>query len=161
MISGLSIIENFLSEEEEREILSILPPPDKKTGGGRSDIKRYGRKVYPNAHIQDTLPEWSNFLADRLVSGGFLKERPTHLTLNKYNISATIEPHIDSKDSGEVISIISLGFEATMVFTKKNERVEIILPPRSLTLMGGESRWDFKHQILPVRGLRYSLVFRE
>lgn len=57
--------------------------------------------------------------------------------------------HYDSRYRwGEAVIGISLGRGSCMYFTKKNEKaIEIYLPPGSIYVMKGSSRYDYRHGI--------------
>jgi alkylated DNA repair dioxygenase AlkB len=162
VVSGLKFVEDFITREEEELIVSKLPvSPKKSRKSGRSSIWRYGAKVYGNKVVSANLPEYLNFLLDRLVEHKYLKSRPDHITINEYQKGDSISAHIDNEQSGPIISIVSLLSDANMVLTKTPDKTNILIPSKSLLQLSGESRWDWKHAILPVPNLRYSIVFRD
>lgn len=93
-------------------------------------------------------------------TSGFLPQRPDSITINEYHKGQSISPHVDSKSSGEVISVLSILSEATMVFRKGVSKETVLLNPRSLVQMRGEIRNLWEHSIEPVKSTRYSIVFR-
>lgn len=86
--------------------------------------------------------------------------RPDSVSVNEYLSGQGIAPHIDSRESGRTITVLSLVSEATMVFSKGEEKKRIELPPRCLLQMRDEARIIWKHAIEPVKHTRYSVVFR-
>lgn len=90
------------------------------------------------------------------------KGKVDHVTINEYHKGQSIDWHIDSKTSGEVITVLSLQGDATMgVKDKQGQEVLFPLPARSLLHMTEEDRWDKQHCIHPVDSHRWSLVFRK
>lgn len=160
---GLSLIENFISIEEEEFILSKLNKKSNvKKNNNRNSIERYGSsKPYNSNMISNTIPEHFLFLFDRLVDKQYLSEKPNHISINEYLKGQEIAAHIDSKNSGEIISVLSLMNHAIMVFSKKGLKHKVLLPSRSLVQMRDEIRNDWMHAIEPVVDVRYSLVFRK
>jgi hypothetical protein len=161
---GLTLIENFISEKEEKEILSNFDPPKRVSSRStaRNSIKRYGSSVpYEQQIISDIIPKYLDKIAQKIVKKGYLDIKPNSISINEYLSGNSIAPHIDSLTSGEIISILSLSSDATMVFNKDDsEEFEIKLPRRSLVQMRDEIRYEWKHSVPPVSSLRYSIVFR-
>lgn len=156
------LVENFLSVEEEKELLDSIPPgKNLNRKKRRNRIWRYGEKVYPNDIISLEIPEVYKKLGRRLYQEGHLQREPKHVTVNEFEKGNSLPAHIDKEESGEVISVVSLLSPAEMVLTKEGEKdIHIILPERSLLQMKGTLRWEWEHQILPIKNLRYSIVFR-
>ena len=47
-------------------------------------------------------------------------------------------------------------------FTKKGfKSISVVLPPRSIYVLSGESRYEWRHGIKKVKGLRYSITLRK
>jgi alkylated DNA repair dioxygenase AlkB len=158
---GLKLIENFLSEQEEQNILSNLKMSEKSSGPIRSSIKRYGSDIpYKNQVISKSIPEFLHSISIKLVQESFLDTIPDSLSINEYQIGNAIAPHIDSLSSGPIITIISLLSDATMVFSKNEISIDQLIPARSLVQMSGPLRYEWEHAIKPVKNLRYSIVFR-
>jgi alkylated DNA repair dioxygenase AlkB len=158
---GFKLKENFLSEKEERYILSNLVVSEKCIGPIRSSIKRYGSDLpYKNQVISNTIPDFLQSISHKIVDEGFLQILPDSISINEYQIGNAIAPHIDSLTSGNIITIISLLSDATMVFSKNNISIEKLIPARSLVQMRDSLRYEWEHAIKPVKNLRYSIVFR-
>jgi alkylated DNA repair dioxygenase AlkB len=80
----------------------------------------------------------------------------------EYPPGAQIAWHRDLPMFEKVIGISLLG---SCTFRLKSYRkdarpLSIHLPPRSLYVMSGASRWKYRHSIPPVKELRYSITFR-
>jgi alkylated DNA repair dioxygenase AlkB len=157
---GLSIIDNFISEEQESSILDIID--DKKEHVSkrkdRNSIKRYGSdKPYRANMISQTIPDYLDDIGLKIFELGFLKQKPDSISINEYLKGQEIKPHIDSISSGDVIVVLSLMSDAQMRFNNKNESFIVELKPRSLVIMKNEIRYKWMHSILPVRNKRYSI----
>lgn len=162
MISGISLTPEFISLDEEAYLVRELSRGAKGVTSGNGLYQlRYGTPVYSKKIISNVIPEYLGVYCDRLHMTGFLPHAPKHVTVNLYTIGSSIGPHIDKIDSGKVITILSISNEATMVMSRDQLREEVVLPRRSLIQLSGEARYDWNHEVLPVSGIRYSIVFRD
>lgn len=165
-IKTLTLIEDFISHDEERALLdaivaNIPTGTERRKTGSRNIVQRWGSVVpYRNDVLSDVIPDHFQFLLDRLVQHKHVSQRPDSVTMNQYLTMQAILPHIDAKDGGSVITVLSLGSSADMVFRLAGNQFQVTLPPRSLVQMRDEIRYNWTHEILPVVKMRYSLVFR-
>lgn len=158
---GLKIVKDFITEEEEQEILSHIKVGNRSDQKGRNSIKRYGSKLPYNSNmVSAEIPDFLKKLCDKIVSAGLLEEAPNSVTINEYMAGQGITPHVDSKASGAVITILSLKGNATMNFTRGKESFSVDYPARQLMQMQGEIREKWMHSVPCVNELRYSIVFR-
>ena len=158
---GLVLIENFLTEQEEIDIISCIPISPNVHTKNRNSIRRYGSNIpYKNQMESDSIPPYLDILCTKIFDDGYLPIKPNSVSINEYLSGNSIAPHIDSIESGETITILSLLSEATMVFTKNDIKESIVIPSRSLIQLKNEIRYKWKHSILPVKSKRYSIVFR-
>lgn len=164
-MNGVTVIEDYLSSEQAD---SLVKKVELLFGGGSAtrdrSIRRFGsRKPYGGDFVGAKIPPFLENLIDGLVFDDLCKE-PDHVTVNKYYPGQSIPFHVDSKESGEVIVILSLGSDASMILRNvknKNDMQIVELPKNSLLLLQGAARWDYQHSINPVKSIRYSLVFRK
>jgi alkylated DNA repair dioxygenase AlkB len=159
--NGLVLIPNFLNATEEAFILSNIIPsvPIHKTT--RNSIKRYGSNIpYKNQLESDIIPEYLEVISDKIVSHGLLETKPNSVSINEYLIGNAIAPHVDSIESGPVITIVSLISDAIMEFMLNDHKIQVNIPAKSLIQLKDEIRYKWKHSILPVKSKRYSIVFR-
>lgn len=159
------MILDFITPEEEANLLQNIQisGSNKKNTKSRNSIRRFGSSDPYKANVLSPhVPEYFNFLLDRLVDKKFVDIRPNSVTINEYMEGQEITAHIDSKTSGEIISVLSLLSDATMGFCRprRQEKHLVELPNRSLVQMRGVIRHDWQHFILPVKAKRYSIVFR-
>jgi len=178
-IEGLQYIPNFISENEEKELMKAINSENWLT-----DIKRrvqhYGykydykaRTINYSMHL-GKLPLWSIEFASRLVNKNFIKFQPDQIIVNEYEPGQGISNHVDCEPCfGDTIITISLNSYCTMDFInlKTKQKVEVLLEPRSLVVINGDSRYLWSHGI-PARKtdfhnnqkinrkLRVSLTFR-
>ena len=71
--------------------------------------------------------------------------------------------HRDAKRFGDCVLGLSLASEARLRFRPKGATqpsFTVTASPGSLYVMQGVARWDYEHQIMPVKTPRYSLTFR-
>lgn len=164
---GLSIYENFISDEEHDSIIAEVQSELAKYSGSkycdRNRVVRYGAKnICPNNYANSIFPFHLDILSNRLVEEKLLKEKSEALNINEYLKNEYITPHVDRVDSGPIVTILSLKSVATMLFENlhKKEKFEITLYPKMIMQMRGIIRWRWTHCIYPVADTRYSIVFR-
>ena len=158
---GLIVIPDFITESEEREIVSQLPESRPKKGSERNSIRRFGSNIpYKNQMESSVIPEYLNRIGQKIFDKGLLDLKPNSISINEYLIGNTIAPHIDSVESGPIITILSLLSDATMVLSNNKEKHSIMVPRFSILQLKDEIRYKWTHEILPVEHKRYSIVFR-
>ena len=153
-IPGLKYIPDFLSTEEEEELVKIIDSHPWNTDLRRR-VQHYGwrydykaRRVDPSMFL-GYLPEWAGKLARRLASEGLVPQLPDQLIVNEYTAEQGISSHIDSDSFADGVAMISLLESWGMVFRKKRKKnkIEKLLERRSATILCGEARYDWKHEI--------------
>lgn len=158
---GLILVENFLNTYEESEIIKNIPETPQISKQNRNSIRRYGSNIpYKNQMISEVIPEYLDILSKKIVNEKYLSIKPNSISINEYLVGNSIAPHIDSKESGEIITIISLLSGADMLFSLDDIHHIIHIPARSILQLKDEIRYLWKHSILPVPSKRYSIVFR-
>jgi alkylated DNA repair dioxygenase AlkB len=172
-LEGLTYIEEFVTEDEERDLLGVLERLDYQevTMHGqtaRRTVRMFGldydyssRDVVPT----DPLPEEMLWLRERAAA--LIEREPDDLAqilISRYPPGAGIGWHRDAPMFGSKIAGVSLRAPARMRFqrTVKGEReVEAIeLAPRSAYVLSGPARWSWQHTIPATKDLRYSITFR-
>jgi alkylated DNA repair dioxygenase AlkB len=158
-IAGLKILFDFISKEEENELLDNI---DKSAW--LTDLKRrvqhYGYKYdYKARRIDQSffigeIPIWMKFLSDRLQQKKIIDFIPDQAIINEYIDDQGIAPHIDCEPCfGDTIISISLGGQCVMNFQKEQTSVEqnkvpLLIHPKTLIVMTGESRFNWFHGIV-------------
>ena len=153
-IPGLKYIPDFLSATEEDELIKIIDNQEWSTELKRR-VQHYGwRYDYKARHIDPSmslgpLPEWAAKLARRLASEGLVPMFPDQLIVNEYTADQGISSHVDSDSFADGVAMISLLESWGMVFRKKRpkDKIEKLLERRSATILTGEARYDWKHEI--------------
>ena len=155
-ISGLKYIPNFITSQEEQDLLTAV-----NNEIWFADLKRrvqhYGYKYDYKKRSLDysmylgDIPKWIKIVADRFVEQGFMKKSPDQVIVNEYLTGQGIADHIDCEPCFEdtVISL-SLGSPCIMDFKNKDDRKEkkeVLLEPRSLVVITGEARYNWTHGI--------------
>lgn len=161
---GLFVYNDFLTKEEENDLLKEIHIKSNSINKGnyRNFVKRYGSdKPYKSNIISKDIPEYLLKLSYKMLNENKIKEIQDSITVNQYLKGQKIELHIDTIESGDVISIISLMGPAVMVFKNKNITFRVQLLPRSLVQLTEDIRWKWLHGIDPVFNTRYSIVFRK
>jgi alkylated DNA repair dioxygenase AlkB len=175
---GLTVVEDFISQAEERELLSQIDAQPWLTTLKRR-VQHYGwkydykaRRVNENYFIGE-LPDWAKKIAERLLERDLVKELPDQVIVNNYEGSEAISKHIDCPECfrGAVVTV-SLNEAWEMVFTRKlpsGEQLRFgqVLPRRSAAVLDGDARSKWLHEIPSrltergiVRGRRVSITFR-
>ena len=174
-ISGLIYLPNYISEEHHSWLINQIDQETWDTSLKRR-VQHYGyrydykaRQVTADLYLGD-LPPWLGRIAQQLSADGLIEIPPDQVIINEYLPGQGISPHIDCQPCfGERIFSLSLASAAVMQFQQKEkERVTIPLAPRSLVMMSGEARHEWKHSIPGrksddgvKRERRISLTFRK
>ena len=157
-IPGLELYTDFVSEEEERELLEFVDAQPWESLARRR-VQHYGaRFVYADRHLETgaavrTLPEKLDELARRRVPEA-LQARGVaallhpelgfdQITVNEYGLGVGLSPHVDTHSAfGPTIVSLSLAGPCAMTFKREGcADVSLALPPRSLLVMSDEGRW--------------------
>jgi len=144
---GLSLTLNFISPEKEQEIISWLD-----TQNWSNDISRrtqhygynYGYKsknLVPGQPLIGPILDISNMIEKYELI------KPVQCIVNEYYRDQGITPHIDAKMFGPTIIGVSIGADVTMIFERGTEKFECFLPRRSIMMMTGQARYEWKHSI--------------
>ena len=180
-IEGLQYVENFISDEEHNELLSAI-----NKSVWLSDLKRrvqhYGykydykkRSLNYSMYLGD-MPEWIEKISNKIVCGGYIDTLPDQVIINEYKPGQGIADHIDCEPCfKDTIISLSLASSCIMEFKNKNDKTqkhELLLQPKSLIVIKGESRYGWTHGIparekdkwqdkIINRATRVSLTFRK
>jgi alkylated DNA repair dioxygenase AlkB len=155
MIPGLSYFPNALTEEQEQALLQELDGPDAEwhplTDSPQSRrVQHYGyRYDYKRRTVSEPTTPIPAHWADLFPSTSEWNQ----VIVNEYLPGQGISAHTDSLAYADVIQCYTLGSGATMRFTpedkeEKGERRDIYVEPRSLYIMAGEARYQWKHEMV-------------
>lgn len=165
MNNDLIFLDNFITIKDEKSLIEHIQLYKQQNP---KLVANYGSNNYGSIYFGErykkeplVFPDFIKNLCDKLIRNQLVKEYPFGVAINEYQKGQKIGPHIDKPISGPIVTILSLNSNATMVFKKKGES-DIVqeLYPRSLIQMKGDIRDNWTHEILPVKDLRISLIFR-
>ena len=175
-VRGLSLTTNFITEAEEAFLMQeVVKLPWNTELKRRFQIHGYSYDVQyqTKATYIGKLPSCVSFLADRIVEENLMSERPDQCGVNEYEPGQGIGPHTDKLMFGDQIINISLGSDIVMDFYgPEDKKKSILLPRRSVLLVEGPARYEWKHGIalrktdklengvVLKRGKRISVTFR-
>lgn len=161
-VEGLALHPDFVSEDEERELLRTVDaqPWDCTI---RRRTQHYGRRFdYHNKTVGDEatpLPaEIRRLILERVdVQPALLPWRPAagregslQCTVNEYPPGVGIAPHIDTHSAFEDgIASLSLGGGCAFRLRRGSDGADhsVWLPPRCLLVMSGAARYEWQHSI--------------
>lgn len=147
-------IPDFISEEEARSILAILPEK-RKAGKNRNQVIRFGSpKPYPSGFLSKEIPD----IFKRIK----IPFEFDSITINEYHPGQMLDWHIDKPESGNRIMILSLLSDCDILFRNKKVSLDIHsfnMPANSLTVFSEDLRWNWEHKVI-ADFKRVSIVFR-
>ena len=169
LIAGMDYREEFISRDEERELLVQLEAMDLapfrfQGWTGNRKTQSYGwRYDFDDASFQpaEPIPTWLEPLRDKaaLLAGSEI----AHALVARYDAGAGIGWHKDRSVFDRVVGI-SLNTPAVLRFRQRAEtgfrRFNLPVEPRSVYLLSDEARHEWEHRIVPGDGLRFSVTFR-
>ncbi|KPH15019.1 alpha-ketoglutarate-dependent dioxygenase AlkB [Chryseobacterium sp. MEBOG06] len=157
IITGLAYQDDFLSIEEESLIVSEIDNAIWDTNLKRR-VQHYGYIYdYKKKNIDQDLkigklPDWLISLEGKIKKNFNLKNSFDQVIINEYEPGQGISNHIDCIPCFEDIIIsVSLLSSCVMQFSKDQEKHELLLNPRSILLLNGDARYNWKHGIKAVK----------
>lgn len=177
-VNGLTYIRNFISQSEQDLLLPKIYQQPWLTDLKRR-VQHYGYKYDYAKHVTNQsmyigeLPDWCLAIASRLHQS-YSSTFPDQMIVSEYEPGQGVASHVDCKTCfGDPIISLSLASACFMDFShkKRGEKKSILLEPRSLIVMQGEARYEWKHAIAKrksdklngqviKRNRRVSLTFR-
>lgn len=178
-IDGLTYMPDFITPQEEAELISIIDQQPWLTDLKRR-VQHYGWKYdYTARRVDETmrlgpLPNWLMDYCKRLYDGGHFRKLPDQVIINEYMPSQGIASHVDCVPCfEETIASLSIASPCVMDFTHTTtqEKISHLLEPRSLVIFSHDARYRWKHGIaarktdrhegqIIQRSRRISLTFR-
>jgi len=179
LIEGLTIIQNFISSEEEADLLDKI-----SSELWLNDLKRrvqhygfrydYSKKKIDLSMYVGQLPVWSEVILDRIKGIQSIDFIPDQLIVNEYEPGQGISQHVDCTTcfTGIILSLsLGSGCELEFKHTKTKKTEKVYIQRNSLVIMQGEARYNWMHLIRnrktdPYNGIklfretRLSLTFR-
>lgn len=173
----MQYISNFIGEDEEQTLLSIID-----ANIWSNDLTRrtqhYGYKYnYTDKKIDPSMslgpiPEWLDVYCERVAK--FFPRKPDQVIINEYMPGQGLGGHVDTVTSfGPVIASLSLNSTCGMDFEEVSTGKSgcTVLEPRSLLVLAEDARYKWRHGITArlqdplgdqvlTRKRRVSLTFR-
>lgn len=162
-VPGVTLIEDFVTEEEEREMLACVDSDERWQRLAKRRVLHYGYAFdYGTRDARDETSPMPAFVAGLLrrasrcgAPGALESATCDQLTVNEYVCGVGIAPHVDTHSAfGPTILSVSLAGRAVMEFRlheggekEPRERRAISMPPRSLLVLHGEARYRWLHYI--------------
>lgn len=178
-IQGLSLLEQWIDEAQERALLAAVDAAPWRDDLARR-VQHYGFRYDYRARSVDAsmrlgpLPPWAEALAARIHREGLAERPPDQVIVNEYQPGQGIARHVDCVPCfGPTVLSLSLAGSCAMDLHAPDGgvRVAIALRPRALLVLTDEARSRWCHSIagrksdlldgarVP-RGRRVSLTFR-
>ena len=155
-MKGFYLHKNAFDEQFEKKLINIIELDPRFF----RHIKT--KKIFYQMSPVDFPKEWTELL--EIIEGlnANCKDFDYSLQL-KYNIGVNFSAHYDSKKRWEEFIVgINLNSSAEMYFTKKDTKtITIKIPPRSIYILSGDSRYKWRHGIKKVDNVRYSITLRK
>lgn len=160
---GLHYIPDYIDSDREAVLIKTLDQQPWLTDLKRR-VQHYGyrydykaRGVSTESKLGD-IPDWLQSYCEQLQRAGHFPERPDQVIINEYTPGQGIAAHIDCVPcfTDTVISL-SLGSACVMDFmhSKTDEKISLLLEPRSLLILSGDARYLWRHAIAPRKTDRY------
>lgn len=143
-VPGVLYYPEFLPEALEKEIITELDSLPWSNQLKRR-TQHYG---YIYDYRSRSLPKATTPLSPSLLKvAKLLPFEPTQCIVNEYLRNQGISAHTDSRVFGPIIASVSLLAPCEMIFTSGSRVFTLTLMPRSLLILSGEAREDWKHEI--------------
>lgn len=156
MISGLIYKENVLTAEQEADLICFLdseqPWMPLSNSPNSRRVQHYGyRYDYRSGSTKSVAtPIPQAWTESRLFQPMEEDIKWNQVIVNEYQTGQGISAHVDSFAYGDTILCYTLGSGATMRFTHSitGERKDLYVAPRSVYIMTGEARYQWKHEMI-------------
>ena len=163
MINGLYYFNNFISDQEEKDLIQFIDNQEWNTSLKRR-TQHYGYNYnYDSTKLTpaNTIPDTFKQIIEKFDSIDILKDyKFDQVIVNEYEPGQGISAHIDHvKNFSDIIVSLSLGSACEMVFCEKKNKENIlkqILQRKSLVVLSEDARYNFTHTI-PARKSDYSV----
>jgi len=149
---GLALQLNVITPEKEAEIIAWLDTRTWSTELARR-TQHYGygynyrrKDLIPGVPLEGPILE----VAQIFHRAGIMN--PVQCIVNEYTRNQGIAPHIDNLSFGPVVVGLSISGDGVMVFDRTRvgqlvDRFECFLPRRSVVMLSGPARYEWKHSI--------------
>lgn len=149
-IKGLYYEDDFITEEEEKQLLADIYAAEWKNVLNRR-VQHYGYSydyVLKKIEYVGELPEFLTAI-NKKVSSYLLDEGQlfNQVIINEYVPGQGIGAHTDLLQLGSIVVCISLGSTVLMNFSRSPHLHSVQLNRRSLVVMEDDARYYWKHSI--------------
>ncbi|KAJ9515470.1 hypothetical protein QJQ45_016460 [Haematococcus lacustris] len=150
-VPGLQLLHDFVSPGEEIELLNAVAHGPWQHLAKRR-VQHFGWEFdYSTrsfARPLAPLPSWAAAVATRVSALPCVSQPLDQLTVNEYAPGVGLSPHVDTHSAftGAIVSL-SLGSDCVMELRKCQDHRPLLLPRRSLLVLGGEARYAWQHYI--------------
>ena len=151
-VPGLAYVAEYVTREEERELIAAIDREPWRTEWQRRRQVygvSYGSAVSTTPQTAPSFPAWLSALAARIVGDGWLADDVVNAVINEYLPGQGIGAHRDYPGFGPTVVAVSLGSACILELDHPTSHVKELLDvePRSLWVLGGEARSDWRHGI--------------
>ena len=160
--------ENFVTEEEARNLMDFLSQENFQVEGSRK-VSAYGERYHYKGSngSANPIPDALSGLISKVKEHMAIDYDLNQVLVNKYDASDMLPAHSDNEGSikpGSSIITVSLGSTGKIEFShlKSDNKQELTVEPRSLYAMSRDSQNHYKHQVLANTSdhARYSITLR-
>lgn len=151
---GLYYNREFITPEFERSLIDEIYSQQWNEGLEKSLNRRTQHYEHYYEYSKPTqrrkakpMPPTIKKLADLIYNYGIIDKMPDQVLINEYERNEGISAHSDHPQFGERVVIVSLWAPALMHFTRGSNSIDLVLEPRSMAMMMGEARHEWKHEI--------------
>lgn len=163
MIEGLSIIENF---ETNENIITLLENINKCKWNKEisRDTMHFGKRYnYSTRSLEDTvpIPDWFNGINSKIEK--IFGKEVEQIIINKYKTGQGIAPHIDHTGHfGSIIASFSINAEVPLIMSRSGFETETyMMKHASLAVLKDDARYKWKHSLKNnTDKTRISITFR-
>jgi hypothetical protein len=158
-ISGLSYVLEYITEQEEAELVAAIDAaPWDETWDRRR--QPYGATYGPRKGERRPVPEWGLHLVERLHADGVGERRFDQMLVNEYTPGQGISFHRDYEPFDRTVVSLSLLAPCVMDFRHATDgrRATMLLEPRSLLVLSDEARYEWEHGIARRKSDRWNGV---
>jgi alkylated DNA repair protein alkB homolog 8 len=155
-VPGLSIIEDFVTEDEEQQLLREFLQEGVWDSSISRRVRHYGhwfsyvQRGIDFAAETPAIPACCGPLLQRIAAAYPHLQPSNQITLNEYAPGQGIAPHVDTHSAfNDGLMSLSLGSAVAMDFRHPDgvRRAAVWLPRRSLVTMTGDARYAWTHGI--------------
>jgi len=172
---GMRYAEDFLLPEEEAALaariagLPLAPMKYQQYEARRRVVSYGGQYDFSRQRLEEAepIPGWLDPLRARAAAwSGIAPGAFVHALVAEYQPGTPLGWHRDVPDFEDVVGV-SLLNAAVMRLRPyppesgtRRDILKLTLPPRSIYLLRGASRWGWQHAVSPTKALRYSITLR-